>query len=267
MQAIPHSQLALTPEAQGYVTDGKSPEVVVFDAVPADGGEMAAVQQTVAKPIWALGFKKAMEKRWIKMDKQDGKQLLTRQTDAVEDVCLASLQKVAAQEEVDSKAIAELKKRKLVKVEQWKTFKVSKGPAFSLERVKQETDLTVELLQSGEWRSRKFKDYNFDVRHHSVAGLHSGAPSFSMHIASSTGSSSEKLTSTLRLGIAMHSLLRESHTACQPRCGCAGAGPASGGRPPAPAAQGPHAVPQDLHADGLHGDAHEQLRRVVLLEL
>lgn len=164
MQAIPHSRLALTPEAQSYVTAGKSPEVVVFDAVPAEGGEMAAVQQTVEKPIWALGFKKAMEKRWIKMDKQDGKQLLTRQTQAAEDTCLASLRKVAAEEEVDSKAVAELKKRKLVKVEQWKTFKVSKGPAFSLERVKQETDLTVELLQGGEWRNRKFKEYNFEVR-------------------------------------------------------------------------------------------------------
>lgn len=127
---------------------------------------MATVQQTVEKPIWALGFKKAMEKRWIKMDKNDGKQVLTRQTQAVEDVCLSSLQKVASQAEVDDKAVAELKKRKLVKVEQWKTFKVTKGPAFSVERVKQETDLTVELLQSGDWRNRKFKEYNFDVRSH-----------------------------------------------------------------------------------------------------
>lgn len=107
-----------------------------------------------------------MEKRWIKMDKQDGKQLLTRQAQSVEDTCLSCLQKVAANEDVDDKAVADLKKRKLVKVEQWKTFKVSKGPAFTVQRVKQETDLTVELLQSGDWRNRTFKPYNFDVRRH-----------------------------------------------------------------------------------------------------
>eukprot|EP00892_Ulva_mutabilis_P007211 jgi/Ulvmu1/4862/UM020_0148.1 len=162
-EAIPHSRLALTPEADGYVNAGSSPEVVIYNAVPVDGGEMLTVQQSVDKPVWAVGFKKAMEKRWIKMDKQDGKQLLTRQVQSVEDTCLSNLQKVAAQQEVDDKAITELKKRKLVKVEQWKTFKVSKGPAFSVERVKQETDLTAELLQSGEWRNRKFKDYNFDA--------------------------------------------------------------------------------------------------------
>lgn len=163
MQAIAHSRLALTPEARDYITAGQSPEAVVFNAVPAEGSEMPQVQASVDKPVWSVGFKKAMEKGWVKMSKQDGKQYLARNVQTIEDMCLTSLKVLDADTEVADTVAAELKKRKLVKLEQWKTFKISKGPAFALEVVKPETDLTAELLQSGDWQSKQFKEYNFKV--------------------------------------------------------------------------------------------------------
>lgn len=37
----------------------------------------------------------------------------------------------------------------------------TKGPKFSIERVKAATDLTSELLLSGQWKELSFKPYNF----------------------------------------------------------------------------------------------------------
>jgi phenylalanyl-tRNA synthetase alpha chain len=44
--------------------------------------------------------------------------------------------------------MAELKKRKLVKMQKVISFEVSKGPKFALEMVKEETDLTADMLAS-----------------------------------------------------------------------------------------------------------------------
>ncbi len=47
-----------------------------------------------------------------------------------------------------SKADAEaLKKRKLVTLETWKTYRLQKGPQFALEKKKAATDLTHDMLQ------------------------------------------------------------------------------------------------------------------------
>jgi len=43
------------------------------------------------------------------------------------------------------------------------TFKMSKGPNFALEIPHEETDLTVENLVSGAWKTAAFKPYNFNA--------------------------------------------------------------------------------------------------------
>ena len=43
--------------------------------------------------------------------------------------------------------LAALKKRKLVQLDCWKTYRVGKGPAFALQRRKAATELTAEMLQ------------------------------------------------------------------------------------------------------------------------
>jgi phenylalanyl-tRNA synthetase alpha chain len=61
----------------------------------------------------------------------------------------------------DAKILTDLKKRKLVKMQKVISFKVSKGPKFALEMIKEETDLTADMLASGSWKTANFKPYNF----------------------------------------------------------------------------------------------------------
>lgn len=55
----------------------------------------------------------------------------------------------------DPNVIKDLKKRKLVKMQKVISFKIQKGPKFALEIVKEETDLTPEMLESYVARSHK----------------------------------------------------------------------------------------------------------------
>ena len=43
----------------------------------------------------------------------------------------------------------------------WKTYILSKGPQFALERAKAATELTSEMMKDGTWKSTQFKAYNF----------------------------------------------------------------------------------------------------------
>lgn len=163
-----HSRLALTAEAQIYVDCGATPEARVFEAAPASSAAapLAQLQGAFDKAVWAVGFKKAMERGWIRLEKVGGRPLVSRAQDGpVEDACLAQLRGVASGAgEPGAGAVAELKKRKLVRVEQWKTYRLTRARAFARERVKPATDLTAEMLRSGEWRTRAFKEYNFEAR-------------------------------------------------------------------------------------------------------
>jgi phenylalanyl-tRNA synthetase alpha chain len=46
----------------------------------------------------------------------------------------------------DAKAIADLRKRKLVAMQKVISFRISKGPKYATELVKEETDLTAEMI-------------------------------------------------------------------------------------------------------------------------
>lgn len=61
----------------------------------------------------------------------------------------------------DNKAVADLKKRKLVVTKRVLSFRVAKGPKFGNEMIKEEADLTVDMLTSGAWKTCKLKPYNF----------------------------------------------------------------------------------------------------------
>lgn len=57
--------------------------------------------------------------------------------------------------------LTDLKKRKLVTMVKRISFRINKGPKFATEIVKEETDLTAEMLAGGEWKTKSFKPYNF----------------------------------------------------------------------------------------------------------
>eukprot|EP00798_Chlamydomonas_sp_ICE-L_P020758 gene20758-27578_t len=92
--------------------------------------------------------------------------------DSIEDKTQALLKAIQDGKEVAKPDAEALKKRKLVKPEAWKTYKISKGPKFALERVKPATDLTVDMLAKGTWRTQEFKDYNFNALGTPTTGGH-----------------------------------------------------------------------------------------------
>lgn len=82
--------------------------------------------------------------------------------DSIKDVTREQLQTIKDTHTYpDTKVVNELKKRKLVKVQKAFHFKISKGDKFALEIAEEKTDLTADMLQSGEWKTANFKPYNF----------------------------------------------------------------------------------------------------------
>jgi len=63
----------------------------------------------------------------------------------------------------DKKIVDQMKKRKLINVVTNKSYKVTKGANFASKRQRMETDLTVDMLRSGDWKDAKFKKFNFNA--------------------------------------------------------------------------------------------------------
>lgn len=72
---------------------------------------------------------------------------LAKQVDSVEDITAQQLRGIAEGGEVAAAVAADLKKRKLVVPESWKTYRVTRGVKFALERRRPPTDLTAEMMQ------------------------------------------------------------------------------------------------------------------------
>lgn len=71
------------------------------------------------------------------------------QTKSITDETRKQLQTIQQkQSHLDPKVVADLKKRKLVKMQKVISFKIRKGPKFALQMVKEETDLTADMLAS-----------------------------------------------------------------------------------------------------------------------
>lgn len=113
-----------------------------------------------------MGFKQAMQQRWVAISKGSGAPLAVRKVDAVEDSVRATLERIAAHDDasVPSAAVAALKKRKLVTPETWKTYRLTKGPKFARERVKEATDLTADMLAKCACVSRVFLVWEWGQR-------------------------------------------------------------------------------------------------------
>lgn len=160
-KATDQSKLVLTPEAESYIVSG-SPEAQAFAAVPAEGCTLAEFKGKVDKAISEVGFKQAMQSKWLGMVK-GAEPRVERKVESIEDIARGFLAAIAGgnaadvpQKELDNL----IKKRKLVKQETWKTYAIGKGTKFALERKKAHADLTKEMLADGSWRGEEFKQYN-----------------------------------------------------------------------------------------------------------
>ncbi|KAL4966246.1 phenylalanine--tRNA ligase subunit alpha [Aspergillus stella-maris] len=161
-EAISKDVLALTKEGEGVASNG-SQEAKVFEAVLAamDGLKIKDVAGVVGKDVAQIGQGNAFKKGWIKKDGD----VFRPTTDSIVDETKANLLKIKeTQTLADDKAVTEMKKRKLITVQKAITYKISKGPKYAKELVKEETDLTAEMLQNGSWKSAHFKPYNFKAK-------------------------------------------------------------------------------------------------------
>ncbi|KAH8693794.1 phenylalanyl-tRNA synthetase beta chain cytoplasmic [Talaromyces proteolyticus] len=154
--------LVLTEEGESIAASG-SHEAKVFDAVVAalDGLKITDLPGIVGKDVAKVGQGNAFKRGWIKKDKD----LLRANTDKILDETREQIETVKnTQTHPDSKVVADLKKRKLITIQKVFSFKISKGPKYAREFVKEETDLTAEMLANGSWKTVHLKPYNFKAK-------------------------------------------------------------------------------------------------------
>ncbi|TRY75361.1 hypothetical protein TCAL_00765 [Tigriopus californicus] len=155
----------LTPEGRQMAQDG-SHEALVFQAVPSDGGvPQAELIQRLGKTVGQVGFAKAMSAGWLRIDKSAGQPRVWRKVSSIVDQVQLDLRQIQAGSAADlsEKAREDGKKRKLLQEVTLKRYRVTRGPQFTLEIKKSETELTPEMIASGSWKTADFKPYNFEA--------------------------------------------------------------------------------------------------------
>jgi len=158
----------LTEEGKMYTERG-SPEVQFFQAVPAEGISAADLKGKLDALVYDVGSNRALKNKWLQPGKGG---VFTRKVENVTDDVRNQLVAIKDGKEVPGKIITELKKRKLIESRADNWFLLKKGPNYAPKRVKPETDLTRDLLQSGDWMKREFKPYNFNALGQPTEGGH-----------------------------------------------------------------------------------------------
>ncbi|XP_067119178.1 phenylalanine--tRNA ligase alpha subunit isoform X2 [Centruroides vittatus] len=158
-----HKYWEVTEEGQEVISRG-SHEALLYHAVPEDGISQKELMQKV--PNAKVGFSKAMSAGWIRLDKKvDNGPKVFRKVDNIDDEVQQLLIKIKEMkfDDVSDNLKQDLKKRKLLQEITIKSYQIDKGSSFSTSIMKQETDLTSEMISSGSWKQKSFKPYNFDA--------------------------------------------------------------------------------------------------------
>ena len=161
-ETLEREEAALSEEAEGLVANG-SHEAKVFEAVLAamDGLKIADLPGIVGKDAAKVGTGNAFKKGWIKKEKDT----LRAATEKIEDTAREQLQTIQKTKTYpDAKVLLDLRKRKLVTMQKVISFNISKGPKYAREFVKEETDLTADMIADGSWKTAKLKPYNFNAK-------------------------------------------------------------------------------------------------------
>ncbi|MCJ1309338.1 Phenylalanyl-tRNA synthetase, beta subunit, cytoplasmic [Agyrium rufum] len=161
-KTIDREEAVLTEEAQEIARSG-SHEARVFEAVrqAVDGLKIGDLPAVVGKESAKVGQGKAVKEGWIKKDKDTWRPNAESIVDTTRDQLL-EIQK--SKTHSDPKVINDLKKRKLLTLQKVFSFEVKKGPRFAREFVKEDTDLTADMLATGAWKTVKLKPYNFNAK-------------------------------------------------------------------------------------------------------
>ncbi|TYJ52978.1 phenylalanine-tRNA ligase, alpha subunit [Cryptococcus floricola] len=159
---ITTTSYSLTEEGDGIVSNG-SHEYRVWQVLPVKGqGEPVGVpdlKKLLGDETTKVGQMRAFKNKWIAKDGAG----FVRAAEAPVDETLNVIKEIKETGIVPGgeAAAKELQKRKLITPRKHIHYSIGKGPQFSTEVKQLETDLTVEMLQSGAWKSSDFKQYNF----------------------------------------------------------------------------------------------------------
>ena len=109
----------------------------------------------------------AAKNRWVDF----GKQLVTRKIQHVDNDKVQTLllriqdgKDNVSTIDISQDDIKALTKRKLISLQVKKGFSVTRGPNYAPQRKKVATDLTRDMLQSGDWKNLEFKEFNLNAK-------------------------------------------------------------------------------------------------------
>ncbi|KAJ3017136.1 hypothetical protein HKX48_003690 [Thoreauomyces humboldtii] len=158
-ETITRETLELTEEGSD-IADNGSYEARVYTAVPATGAISLTDLKTKLGNVAQFGQGRAMKNKWIKKEGSD----LVRAATSIVDEGQNVLKAIRAEGNFnDEKVVKELKKQKCVAPVKTVSYRVLKGKNFTTDVKKEETDVTEEMLKSGDWKTATFKKYNFNA--------------------------------------------------------------------------------------------------------
>ena len=138
----------LKPEATLFLAQG-APEIQVYHAIPVPHGlDRADVEAAVGAATFKVGLAVCMKNRWIRLDKSTGR--LYRNVEAVQDDVVALLRRVEAAHgavsAISKDEAAVLKRRQLADLRTRKSYALTRGAQFAVQRTKQAAGLTRDML-------------------------------------------------------------------------------------------------------------------------
>ncbi len=156
-------ELVLSKEGEDIAENGAF-GARVFEAVTSalEGLKIKDLPGVIGDPkVAKFGQDDCFKNKWIKKDGEYLKPL----ADKIDDKLQKQMQEVRETKKFgDAKALKDFRKREYVTDKKVLDFRVAKGPKFSTEFVKEETDLTAEMLASGSWKTVQLKPYNFKAK-------------------------------------------------------------------------------------------------------
>lgn len=176
LSPITNDRWEISKEGLSYA-DSSSPEFALYkylcDAVQAGTDtSFDAVSAALGPQVANRGRQQALKKRWVKINQE--KKLETIEGVQAEDTVAEALRKLRDQDGtpdgLSPATLKVLKQRKLAVSKPFKTYHISKGERLGDARKVQATDLTKEMLETGDWKNVAFKDFNFHADGKPTAG-------------------------------------------------------------------------------------------------
>ena len=162
LQVIEKKLIELTDEGKGYATNGSPEFQFVSKMNMGEKVDISTMEDRVGKLIAKIGMGKALKQKWIKKDGDKFERIVEKPVDE-DQTNLKKFMDNATLEAHDKKTVDAYKKRKHLTVKSLKSYKVTKGENFATERKELETELTQDMLRTGEWKDATFKKYNFNA--------------------------------------------------------------------------------------------------------